>query len=67
MDLRKALSEIDGLVLAFIGLTAMFALASFFIGFSFEARAILGCVLLVVLAVVIYVRNRRKRGIRSQL
>ena len=59
MGLRNALGEIDGLVLAFIGLTVVLALSAY-IDMSLEWRVALGAPVVVLMVVVGYMRLKTK-------
>jgi hypothetical protein len=59
MSVRAALGEIDGLVLAFIGLTVVLALSAYF-EMSFEWRVALGAPVVVLMIVVGYMRLKTK-------
>jgi hypothetical protein len=59
MSVREALGEIDGLVLAFIGLTMILALSAY-LDMSLGWRVALGVPVIVLMVMVGYWRMRRK-------
>ena len=59
MSAREALGEIDGLVLAFIGLTMILALSAY-LDMSLGWRVALGVPVIVLMVMVGYWRMRRK-------
>jgi uncharacterized membrane protein YobD (UPF0266 family) len=59
MGLRDSLGEIDGLVLAFIGLTVILALSAY-MEMGVELRVALGVPVVLLMVVVGFLRWRKK-------